>query len=77
MSRNGIPDSVQALIAARIDLLPAREKRLLQHAAVVGRVFWHGALERLAPELVVGESPLGVLLDRDFVCRGRALGHPR
>ena len=65
---NGIPDSVQALIAARIDLLPAREKRLLQHAAVVGRVFWHGALERLAPELVVGESPLGVLLDRDLVC---------
>jgi tetratricopeptide (TPR) repeat protein len=65
---NGIPDSVQALIAARIDLLPAREKRLLQHAAVIGRVFWRGALERLAPELVAGDSLLGVLLDRDFVC---------
>jgi class 3 adenylate cyclase/tetratricopeptide (TPR) repeat protein len=35
-----IPDTVQAVIAARIDLLPADEKRALQAAAVVGRVFW-------------------------------------
>jgi class 3 adenylate cyclase/tetratricopeptide (TPR) repeat protein len=63
---DGIPDSVQALIAARIDLLPPREKRLLQHAAVIGRVFWRGALERLAPELAV-DSLLAVLVDRDFI----------
>ena len=43
-----IPDSLQALIAARIDRLPLDEKRLLQRAAVVGRVFWAGALERAA-----------------------------
>ena len=65
--RNGIPDSVQALIAARIDLLAPREKRLLQHAAVVGRVFWRGALERLAPELDT-DTLLATLRDRDFVC---------
>ena len=64
---NGIPDSVQALIAARIDLLGPREKRLLQHAAVIGRVFWRGALERLAPELAT-DGLLGTLRDRDFVC---------
>ncbi len=61
-----IPDSVQALIAARIDLLPAREKRLLQHAAVIGRVFWRGALDHLAPDLV-RDDLLSVLCDRDFV----------
>ena len=61
-----IPDSVQALIAARIDLLPSREKRLLQHAAVIGRVFWRGALEHLAPELVEDDL-LGGLCERDFV----------
>src|SRR4029077_2640326 len=61
-----IPDSVQALIAARIDLLPAREKRLLQHAAVIGRVFWRGALDHLAPDLVADDL-LSVLCDRDFV----------
>ena len=35
-----IPDSVQALVAARIDGLPAAVHRTLQEAAVVGRVFW-------------------------------------
>jgi hypothetical protein len=44
-----IPDTVQALIAARIDRLAADEKRVLQSAALVGRVFWRSALDRLAP----------------------------
>ncbi len=38
------PDSVQALIAARLDTLPPERKQLLQDAAVVGSVFWAGAL---------------------------------
>jgi class 3 adenylate cyclase/tetratricopeptide (TPR) repeat protein len=61
-----IPDTVQALIAARIDRLDADEKRLLQSAALVGRVFWRGALDRLAPDLEVG-SLLDGLLAREFV----------
>ena len=32
------------LIAARLDTLPADRKGLLQDAAVVGKVFWAGAL---------------------------------
>ena len=35
---------VQGLIAARVDSLPADEKALLQDAAVMGKVFWSGAL---------------------------------
>jgi class 3 adenylate cyclase len=35
-----IPDTVQGVLAARIDLLELPEKRALQSAAVVGRVFW-------------------------------------
>jgi class 3 adenylate cyclase len=42
-----IPDTVQGVLAARIDLLPAEEKRALRSAAVVGRVFWKGPVERL------------------------------
>jgi class 3 adenylate cyclase/tetratricopeptide (TPR) repeat protein len=38
------PDSLQALIAARLDTLPADTKALLQDAAVVGKVFWTGAV---------------------------------
>ncbi|HET7235492.1 MAG TPA: adenylate/guanylate cyclase domain-containing protein [Actinomycetota bacterium] len=42
-----IPDTVQAVLAARIDLLAPEEKRALQRAAVVGRVFWPGPVRRL------------------------------
>lgn len=45
-----LPDSVHALLAARVDGLPAPEKRLLQAAAVVGRIFWINALRGLAAE---------------------------
>ncbi|MEX0710682.1 MAG: AAA family ATPase, partial [Chloroflexota bacterium] len=40
-----IPDSVQALLAARIDALQPEERRVLQEAAVVGRIFWSAAVE--------------------------------
>jgi class 3 adenylate cyclase/tetratricopeptide (TPR) repeat protein len=43
-----VPRSIQALIAARLDGLPAEEKSLLQDAGVVGRTFWSGAVARLA-----------------------------
>jgi class 3 adenylate cyclase/tetratricopeptide (TPR) repeat protein len=39
-----LPETVQALIAARLDTLAAERKSLLQDAAVVGKVFWLGAL---------------------------------
>ncbi|MGZ4205369.1 MAG: hypothetical protein ACXVES_08935, partial [Actinomycetota bacterium] len=42
-----VPDSVQALIAARLDAEPTGRKALLQDAAVVGKVFWSGALANM------------------------------
>jgi tetratricopeptide (TPR) repeat protein len=42
-----LPRSVQGLIAARLDGLPDDEKAVLQDAAVVGRVFWVGAVVEL------------------------------
>ena len=39
-----LPETVQALIAARLDTLSPKHKALLQDAAVVGKVFWSGAL---------------------------------
>jgi len=40
----GVPDSLQAIVAARIDALPSEEKSLLQVASVLGKVFWPDAL---------------------------------
>jgi predicted ATPase/class 3 adenylate cyclase len=63
-----IPDSIQALIAARIDRLPIDEKRLLQHASVVGRVFWPGPLEQRDPDTDIA-GLLDALVAREFVTR--------
>jgi class 3 adenylate cyclase/tetratricopeptide (TPR) repeat protein len=42
-----LPESVQGLIAARLDALSDEEKRLVQDAAVLGKVFWVGAVSQL------------------------------
>ena len=42
-----VPESLQALIGSRLDQLPHEDKALLQDAAVVGKVFWSGALAAL------------------------------
>jgi len=42
-----VPPTLQGIIAARLDRLGAAEKRTLQVAAVIGRVFWTGALAEL------------------------------
>ena len=42
-----IPDTVQGVLAARIDLLTPLEKRALQSASVIGRTFWNGAVRSL------------------------------
>jgi class 3 adenylate cyclase len=39
-----LPETVQGIVAARLDGLAVEAKRLLQDAAVVGKVFWTGAL---------------------------------
>ena len=39
-----VPESVQALIAARLDTLSPERKALLQDASVLGKVFWAGAI---------------------------------
>jgi class 3 adenylate cyclase/tetratricopeptide (TPR) repeat protein len=40
-----LPETIHGIIAARLDLLTDVEKRLLQDAAVIGKVFWVGALQ--------------------------------
>jgi class 3 adenylate cyclase/tetratricopeptide (TPR) repeat protein len=39
-----VPESVQALIAARLDTLTPERKSLLHDASVAGKVFWSGAV---------------------------------
>ena len=47
LADDALPDSVQALIAARLDTLSPGRKSLLQDAAVVGKVFWAGSVAEM------------------------------
>jgi class 3 adenylate cyclase len=58
---DALPDTVHAALAARIDLLPADEKRVLQSAAVVGRVFWPAAVAEVG---ALDAGAVSELLDR-------------
>jgi class 3 adenylate cyclase len=59
-----VPDSVQGVIAARIDLLPSVAKEALQAASVVGRTFWEGAVRELLDGALFDP---GLLEERGFV----------
>jgi class 3 adenylate cyclase/tetratricopeptide (TPR) repeat protein len=67
-----LPESVQGIIAARLDALPIGEKLLLQDAAVIGKVFWLGALERIGDrDRRDAELLLHELERKEFVRRER------
>ena len=67
-----LPESVQGVIAARLDALPAGEKGLLQVAAVHGKVFWrHGVSAALGRTLAETEELLRHLERKQFVRRER------
>ena len=52
-----LPDSVQAILAARVDRLVSGDKAALQAASVIGRIFWSGpTLELVAGEAATGPS---------------------
>ena len=55
-----LPESIQGIISARLDLLERREKRLLQDAAVIGNVFWPGGIAAL------GGTPGGARLEENL-----------
>jgi class 3 adenylate cyclase len=68
-STSELPTTIRGIVSARLDALPPGERAVLLDAAVVGKVFWTGALERMS----AGELDLADLLDslegRDLIRR--------
>jgi predicted ATPase/class 3 adenylate cyclase len=64
-----IPDTIQGVLAARVDLLNPTEKLVLQNAAIIGRTFWLSALQELSPDLdqATIQAALTALDRRDFI----------
>jgi class 3 adenylate cyclase len=68
-SGDSLPTTVRGIVAARLDALPVSERSLLLDAAVVGKTFWRGALERIAGASDGIPALLGALEGRDLVVR--------
>jgi class 3 adenylate cyclase len=66
-----LPTTVRGIVAARLDALPPAERVVLLDAAVQGKVFWRGALERMADDTERLSESLAALERRDLVRRER------
>ncbi|HVB24407.1 MAG TPA: adenylate/guanylate cyclase domain-containing protein [Ktedonobacteraceae bacterium] len=71
-----VPDTIQGVLAARVDLLNQTEKRVLQHASIIGRTFWLSALLELASDLSATFilETLNLLIQRDFIVESEQRG---
>jgi class 3 adenylate cyclase/tetratricopeptide (TPR) repeat protein len=68
-----VPDSIHAVLAARLDALPGEWKAVLGDASIIGSVFWDGAVVAIGQRdrRVVAEA-LDGLARREFVRRSEA-----
>jgi class 3 adenylate cyclase len=64
-----LPTTIRELVSARIDALPTTERTILLAAAVVGKIFWRGALERMEGTRVGLSEVLDSLEAHDLVRR--------
>ncbi len=62
-----IPTTLTAVLLARLDGLTPPQRRALQHAAVVGRIFWDAAVASLDPDGGDVNAALAGTRERDFV----------
>jgi adenylate cyclase len=66
-----LPDTVQGLLAARLDALEPGEREVVAHASVVGRTFWESALVPAAAEARVElDTVLRSLREKDVIVLG-------
>src|SRR4029079_14265638 len=69
-SSGELPPSIRSIISARLDSLPPPEREALLDAAVMGKVFWSGALQRMkGGDGVVQLDVLDALEGRDLIRR--------
>jgi class 3 adenylate cyclase len=64
-----LPTTIHGIISARLDALPAEERRFLLDASVIGKTFWRGALDHLGWERPQALEVIDALEGRDLVRR--------
>jgi class 3 adenylate cyclase/tetratricopeptide (TPR) repeat protein len=69
LSQLDVPPTIQALLAARIDLLDSGERAVIEPASVIGQSFARAAVTDLAPEPIQAQidEPLGALIRKQLI----------
>jgi predicted ATPase len=64
-----LPPTINALLSARLDRLPAEERAVVEPASVIGLLFACAAVQQLAPDTITGQVPahLSSLTTKQFV----------
>ena len=66
---DALPTTIRSILAARLDALEPDERAILLDAAVVGKIFWRGALERIERRSDGLSVLLGALEERGLIRR--------
>jgi serine/threonine protein kinase/tetratricopeptide (TPR) repeat protein len=69
-----VPETIQELLVARVDLLHESTRSLLKVASVIGATFLHRILEIVAPSPELLDSALRDLIDAQLIRRGERSG---
>ena len=64
-----LPTTIRGLVSARLDALPAEEREVILDASICGRIFWLGALMRIARDPDGLRNALAALERRDLLRR--------
>jgi predicted ATPase/class 3 adenylate cyclase len=67
LSKLEVPPTLTALLQSRLDSLPENEKKVLQSASIIGRIFWDEALQVLLKRESPPDTELLTLSDRDLI----------
>ena len=68
-SAGTLPTTIRGLVAARLDALPQDERDVILDASIAGRIFWRGALDRIARDPDCLADALAALERRDLIRR--------
>ena len=76
-SADAMPTTIRGIVTARLDALPGDERAVLLSAAVMGKVFWRGPVERVTDDVTSLSETLAALERRDLIRREARVGYHR
>jgi len=75
-----VPETVLAILQARLSRLPPQARQVLRAAAILGETFWRGGVRRIGAQWGADEDPepwLQRLIEEELIARARSSRFPQ